>query len=149
MCRKQCSRHWHNVDLLNDYFGYFGGMGPNLSDVARCMFFALPCIAEHVGRSVQFEEIFYRVIMVAECTCSLFVANFIPNFQRASHRHTVPTPRKNSTSFNRYPYRVLPAWNQLLPNEPDFSSFSLKSSLTPKRLLRYCKVCFIQFSSLY
>jgi len=31
---------------------------------------------------------------------------------------------KSSTRFNSYPYRVLSLWNQLLPNETAFSSFT-------------------------
>jgi len=43
--------------------------------------------------------------------------------------------QKNSTKFSSYQCRFLPTiWNQILPNETDFSSFiSVNCSLAPKQ----------------
>ena len=50
---------------------------------------------------------------------------------------------KSSIRFNSYPCRVLSTWNNLSPNETDFSSLTrFELSLTPKQLLRHCKVLF-------
>jgi len=51
------------------------------------------------------------------------------------------TKIRNKIHRNSYPHPVLSTWNDLSPNETDFSSQTrFKLSLTPRQLLRHCKV---------